>query len=140
MAKNKKSYVKIRENRLIFIILSIILFFGIEVTARIYDWYRLYPLYDLLSHTLFGIAWCGLYWIIILIIQDNRIKKTFLKGVTISYIIVAGSWEIIEIIGDTLLFNTDYLKDVFIWDGLVDMIVGLIGVYITYYIIKTKLE
>ncbi len=130
-------YKKIKTGKLKFVILSLITFLGVETIARMYDWYSLFPYYDLFSHFLFGMTFYGLYWLEFRTRKDS--KTQFLKKASIKYLIVALFWEWLETIGDTIFLNTDSLKDIFIWDGVTDVIVGAIGMYFAYKYLEYKL-
>lgn len=130
MKKNK--YIKIEKDKLLISIISILIFFLIELTARMYNWYELYPSYDILIHIISGVAFVSLYWIF------KSKKKLSLIKLLIINLGLSILWEILEFIGDKLFYTPEYLKDIFIYDGLSDIVFGLIGVVIGYYILNRK--
>lgn len=133
-------YVTLSLHKLYFIVGSISIFLGIETIARMYNWYQLFPKYDLLSHFLFGLSWYGIYFLWKQKDKQKLSKKGFFDRAFLSYIGVALFWEFLEKIGDTILFNTDYLMDIFFWDGFYDVVVGLIGLLFAYYILESRIK
>lgn len=128
---NKK--VTFNKKKLEFSVISIITFLGIETIARMYNWYENFVIYDLISHLLFGIAFYSFIWIFL----SNKVKLNF-KDYSFFYLFIALGWELLEKIGDNIFSSPNYLKDIFFFDGLSDVIIGFIGLYIANEILKKK--
>ena len=121
---------KTNKDKLNFVIISPIIFLTIELIARMYNWYEVIPIYDLLSHILFGVTFYSLYW------YKFKRDKYVLNQAYTSYTIIALLWEFLEIIGDTIFVNSSALRDIFFFDGLTDILIGFIGIYLAKKYLK----
>jgi len=66
----------------------------------------------------------SLYWY-----KFKKDKYVLNKAYT-SYIIIALIWELLETIGDIIFINSSALRDIFFFDGVTDILVGLLGIYL----------
>jgi len=124
-------------NLFILALISWIVFLVIEVSIRMYTLYATVPLVDIPSHFFAGIAIAmGVYWILSLTLVKRKKITTW-----IFTFVIAIFWEILETLEDLVVYNPDYLKDIFFWDGIGDIIVTLIGgIFATFllYILRKK--
>jgi len=105
----------------------------IEVTLRIFDWYKTVPEVDLLSHLFAGIAIAAsLFWL------SEKWKWTHYRGIAIvGTIIISLLWELAESLQEILFYNPPHLLDFFIWDGFVDIIIAFVGAII-FVLVRKK--
>lgn len=110
-------------NLFITALLSLVLFLLLELTLRIYDFYRDAPLVDILSHLFGGVAMAiGIYWVLSLTIVEKK------KIATIVFTLIGAIiWEILETLQELLFYNPPYLMDFFFWDGFWDVIITTTG-------------
>ena len=62
--------------------------------------------------------------------------EQFFKSSAVFYFLVAFGWELFEMVGDTIFINSNALIDTFIWDGVTDIVIGYIGLYVGYYYLE----
>ncbi|MBW2996582.1 hypothetical protein KY332_04765 [Candidatus Woesearchaeota archaeon] len=124
-------------NLFITALLSIIVFLLVEVGARSYNLYNTIPNIDIPTHFFGGIAlFIGILWIVSL----SQVKYKRLAALVYT---LAGAitWEIIETLEELVIYNPPYLRDIFFWDGVGDIIItmlgGIFGMFIIY-LIKNK--
>jgi hypothetical protein len=126
-------------NNGLFIIALILLatFLFIEVVARSYELYRVFPDVDVISHFFAGMAIsAGSFWVMSL----NSIRRKKIASIICTFI-VAVIWEILETLEETVIQNSVYLRDIFFWDGFFDIfftVLGGIFVFAFLYIIKRR--
>ena len=115
---------KCPNNKLLIIALfSIILFLFLELLIRIYDLYRTAPSVDIASHFLGGIAAATtIYWLLSFTLIRNKELVTIILTLVLEAIA-----ELIETLEELIVFNPPYLRDIFFWDGVGDIIVALVG-------------
>ncbi len=107
-------------------------FILVELSARIFELYRIFPSVDIFSHAFFGVFVMGLF----MLIYKKRFKVGF--GVVFA---IGVLWEIGEITFDKIFPHyPQWYKDIFFWDGFWDIVVKLIASAITGYIILKKKE
>lgn len=139
-APKLKKFMKVikHQNMLITALYSWIIFLVYEVTIRTYHLYQTVPLVDVAGHFLSGIAIAAtLFWIFN---KYRAAKKTFgikiagiktfrikIIWILISTLIIGFLWEILEQLQELIFYNPPYLKDVLVWDGIVDIATGLLG-------------
>jgi hypothetical protein len=114
---------------LIAALLLCIVFLILESVIRIWDLYRVFPLVDVPSHFLSGMAACALgYWGAV---QAGAARA---KGWAISFsLAVAFAWEGIETLQEWLWPDElPWLRDVFFWDGTGDILAALAGAFLTF--------
>jgi uncharacterized membrane protein YjdF len=112
-------------------------FLFIEVVARSYDLYRVFPNIDIISHFFAGMAICsGAFWVISL----NKIRRKKIAAV-ICVFIATVIWEILETVEEIVIPNSVYFRDIFFWDGFFDIIFTVLGgvfVFAFLYLIKER--
>jgi hypothetical protein len=109
----------------------------VELTARVYDLYRILPDVDIISHFAAGIAiGAFLFW---LFVRHNLDKKYNVNlYIAIGSIVVSIVWEIIETVQEWFIYNPPYLRDIFFWDGFFDIIFALLGTFVFLVYINKK--
>lgn len=131
LTRNKKK----NKNLLIFALISVITFLSIELFSRIYELYKYYPPIDLPTHFFGGIA---LATIIYYVISTTSIKK---KMFTVFILTFVGAiiWELFESIEELIIENfieiPDYMRDIFFWDGFMDIIITSLGGFMAIILI-----
>jgi hypothetical protein len=124
-----------KRDKINFVLGSVIGFLGIELIARMYNWYTIIPIYDLVAHVLFGVAFYSLVWYK-LNFNKPKSKQYNFQYFTILYIAVALIWEWLETIGDLIFVNISSIRDIFFFDGLTDVIIGFVGLIIAHKYLK----
>ncbi|MEX1259199.1 MAG: hypothetical protein WEG36_16505 [Gemmatimonadota bacterium] len=118
---------------LIAALLLCIAFLILESVIRIWDLYRLFPLVDLPSHVLSGMAACALgYW------GALRAGAARPKIWAVAFsLAVAFGWEGTEAIQEWLWpDDLPWLRDYFIWDGVGDVAAALVGTLLSFPYLK----
>ena len=107
-------------------------FIGIEIWARVGNLYSFVPNYDLISHFLYGFS---MYFFLTFFFKH----KSLSKYISI-YVITALAWEFFEKIHDNVVLQPSYMLDVFFFDGVIDVLIGVVGVYLAYYLYPTRVR
>ncbi len=108
-----------------------VLFLVYEVVVRTYDLYAPIPTVDIGGHFLAGVALgATFFWI-------GKKKKVYWRNwfVILGSFVMSMLWEGVEIVQEWFIPNPPHLVDVFFWDGVVDVIVALLGTTL-YLLIK----
>jgi len=118
---------------LIAALLLCIAFLILESVIRIWDLYRLFPLVDLPSHFLSGMAACTLgYWGAV----RAGVARPGGWGVAFS-LLVAFGWEGVEAIQEWLWpDDLPWLRDVFLWDGVGDVLAAFAGALLAFPLLR----
>jgi len=102
-----------------------------EIHLRTYDLYRTLPEVDLLGHFLGGIALAATFiWI-----AQKLNRKHYAWFAMIGTLVASLVWEAGEKIQELIFYNPPYLIDVFFFDGVIDIILALVGAA-TFLLIK----
>ena len=109
----------------------------VELTARFYDLYRIFPDVDVISHFAAGVAIAAfLFWLFVRHHLDKKYNVNLY--IAIGSIIVSIFWEIIETVQEWFFYNPAYLVDIFFWDGFFDIIFALLGTFVFLVYINKK--
>jgi hypothetical protein len=112
-------------NNGLFIVALVLLitFLAVELFLRMYNLYYHEPFVDVPSHFFAGLAiGSGAAWIWSL--NEVRHKKTATILATFAVSVI---WEILETLQELVIENPPYLHDIFVWDGVLDITVTVLG-------------
>lgn len=112
-----------------------VLFLGTEVTIRTWDLYRTWPPVDVVSHLLAGIAVAAfLYWMGIRREggERGRARVWALRGT----LVVALLWEGVELVQEHYWPDPPWLRDVFLWDGVGDVLATMAGGWLAFPVLR----
>ncbi|MBN2420947.1 hypothetical protein JXB27_01555 [Candidatus Woesearchaeota archaeon] len=129
----KESIVEITKNqirkRTTWALILILPYIFSEWHMRAYGLYATMPYLDKLVHFFFGVAVAAIAYLVYFKNRKFALLCTFAFSMT---------WEIMEIIGDKIIPQSPDLFDIFFFDGVFDIVVALIGAYLTFALLKKK--
>ncbi|MBW3534227.1 MAG: hypothetical protein KY453_03250 [Gemmatimonadetes bacterium] len=91
-----------------------------EGAIRLFDLYRRFPHVDVPSHVLSGVALGATFlWAL----ERAGEPRPYRLLATLGVALMAGLWEAMELVDEAITPDPPHLRDRFVWDGAVDVLV-----------------
>jgi len=100
-----------------------VVFLSWEVFVRTYDLYRPFPFVDVPGHFLAGLAIASsFFWVT----RHYEIPRPA-WSIGIATLLGSLAWELVEEVQEYFITNPPHLIDIFLWDGVADVSITLVG-------------
>jgi len=122
----------VRARLLVAALLLCVIFLSWEVIIRTWDMYRRFPLVDLVAHFLAGMAMAALAyrWSLQRVTANPRREAVLVTAA------LALAWEGVELVQERLWPDPPWLQDVFLWDGVTDILASLVGAVLVFPLLR----
>lgn len=127
----KENCIKKTKNRTTLALILVLPFILMEWYMRANGLYATMPYLDKPVHFLFGVGVAGIVYLIYS--KEHNPRLVLWWAFILSMI-----WEMMEIIGDQVIPQSAGMTDLFFFDGFFDIVVSVIGAYLTYLFIKKR--
>ncbi len=122
----------VRARLLIAALLLWVVFLSWEVTIRTWDMYRRFPPVDLVSHFLAGLAMAALAYRFLL----QRVVSHPHRWAFVATLLLSLAWEGVEMVQERFWPDPEHLRDVFLWDGVTDVLASLVGAVLVFPLLR----
>lgn len=122
----------VRARLLIAALLLCVVFLAWEVTVRTWNLYERLPPVDLGGHFLAGLAMAALAYRFLL----QRVVSHPHRWAFVVTLLLALAWEGVELVQERLSPDPAHLRDVFLWDGVTDILASLVGAVLVFPLLR----
>lgn len=122
----------VRARLLVASLLLWVVFLSWEVTVRTWNLYERLPPVDLGGHFLAGMAMAALSYRFLL----QRVVSRPHRWAFLATLLLSLAWEGVELVQEHVWPDPPHLRDVFVWDGVTDILASLVGAVLVFPLLR----